>query len=495
MANHDYDIGIIGGGAAGLTVASGASQLGAKTLLIEKEDALGGDCLHYGCVPSKTLIKTAHVYHLMKNGAKFGLPSITPPPVDFKEVSARIKSVIGIIQKHDSVERFCKLGAKVEFGSPEFTDEHAVTLNGKTISARTWLIATGSSAAIPPIEGLDKTPYLTNRDIFYLDTLPTSMIILGCGPIAVEMAQAFCRLGTKVTVIQRSGQILSKEDKDMADIAKQALEEEGVVFRLNTSVVRVNDLGREREVVIKKAKGEIVTLKAEAILVAMGRSPNAAGLGLEKIDIPFDQKGIKVNKYLKTNHKHIYGAGDVIGGYQFTHVAGYEGGVVLSNAIFHLPKKADYTHVPWCTYTHPELASIGMNEKRAKEAGIDYSVWSEEFKDNDRGLAEGEGVGRIKLLLDRKEKPIGIQILGPHAGELLSEWVAIMNGGVGLSKIASAIHPYPTLGEINKRVVGSIFSKKIFSNTVRKGLKFFFSFKGRACTCGQDVECGEDQHQ
>jgi len=492
MANHDYDIGIIGGGAAGLTVASGASQLGAKTLLIEKEEALGGDCLHYGCVPSKTLIKTAHVYHLMKNGPKFGLPSITPPPVDFKEVSARIKSVIGVIQKHDSVERFCKLGAKVEFGTPEFTDEHAVTLGGRTISARTWLIATGSSAAIPPIDGLDKTPYLTNRDIFYLDKLPGSMIILGCGPIAVEMAQAFCRLGTKVTVIQRSGQILSKEDRDMADIAKQALEKEGVVFRLNTSVVRVGDLGREREVVIKKSKGEIVTLKAEAILVAMGRSPNVAGLGLEKIDIPFDLKGITVNQYLKTRHKHIYAAGDVIGGHQFTHVAGYEGGVVLSNAIFHLPKKADYTHVPWCTYTHPELASIGMNEKRAKEAGIDYSVWSEEFKDNDRGLAEGEGVGRIKLLLDRKEKPLGIQILGPHAGELLSEWVAIMNGGVGLSKIASAIHPYPTLGEINKRVIGSVFSKKIFSDTVRKGLKFFFSFKGRACTCGKDIDCGEE---
>lgn len=492
MANHDYDIGIIGGGAAGLTVASGASQLGAKTLLIEKETALGGDCLHYGCVPSKTLIKTAHVYHLMKNGAKFGLPALTPPPVDFREVSARIKSVIGVIQKHDSVERFCKLGAKVEFGSPKFTDEHAVTLCGKTISARTWLIATGSSSAIPPIAGLDKTPYLTNRDIFYLDRLPGSMIILGAGPIAVEMAQAFCRLGTKVTVIQRSGQILSKEDQDMADIAKQTLEEEGVVFRLNTSVVRVGDLGREREVVIKKSKGEIVTLKAEAILVAMGRAPNVAGLGLEKIDVAFDQKGIKVNHYLKTRHKHIYAAGDVIGGYQFTHVAGYEGGVVLSNAIFHLPKKANYTLVPWCTYTHPELASIGMNEKRAQEAGIDYSVWSEEFKDNDRGLAEGEGIGRIKLLLDHKEKPLGIQILGPHAGELLGEWVAIMNGGVGLSKIASAIHPYPTLGEINKRVIGSVFSKKIFSDIVRKGLKFFFSFKGRACTCGQDVECGDE---
>ncbi|MEA3333716.1 MAG: FAD-dependent oxidoreductase, partial [Pseudomonadota bacterium] len=493
MANYDYDIGIIGGGAAGLTVASGAAQLGAKTLLIEKERILGGDCLHYGCVPSKTLIKTAHVYHLMKNGPKFGLPEIELPPVDFSAVADRIQSVIGAIQKHDSVERFCQLGVQVEFGNPEFNDEHAINLDGRSISARTWVIATGSSSAAPPVAGLDQTPYLTNRDIFRLKKLPDSMIILGAGPIATEMAQAFCRLGTKVTVIQRSGQILSKEDQDLADIVQQVLAAEGVNFQMNTAVVRVKDLGSEREVVVKKQSGKTISLKAETILVAMGRAPNVAGLGLEKIDMPFDRKGIKVNRYLKTSHKHIYAAGDVIGGYQFTHVAGYEGGVVLSNAIFHLPKKTNYTHVPWCTYTHPELAGIGMNETSARAAGIDYSVWSEKFNDNDRGLSEGESVGRIKLLLDSKEKPLGVQILGPQAGELLSEWVAIMNGNVGLSKIASAIHPYPTLSEINKKVVGSVFSQKIFSDRVRKGLKFFFNFKGRACTCGHDIACEKEQ--
>jgi len=486
MADYDYDIGIIGGGAAGLTVASGAAQLGAKTLLIEKEKALGGDCLHYGCVPSKTLIKTAYVYHLMKNGQRFGLPSLSPPPVKFQQISARIRSVIGIIQKHDSVERFCKLGAKVEFGSPEFVDDHAISLSGKSVSANNWVIATGSSAAVPTIEGLDKTPYLTNRDIFSLDKLPASMIVLGAGPIAVEMAQAFGRLGTKVTVIQRSGQILSKEDKDMADIVQAILEAEGVIFYLNTSIVQVRDLGREREVEVKNEIGEKKHLRAEVLLVALGQAPNVRGVGLEKIDIPFDGKGIKVNRYLRTSHKHIFAAGDVNGGHQFTHVAGYEGGVVLSNAVFHLPKKTDYTHVPWCTYTHPELGSIGMNEKRAKQAGIEYSVWNEEFQGNDRALTEGESTGRIKLLLDKKEKPIGIQILGFKAGDLLSEWVAIMNGGVGLSKIASAIHPYPTLSEINKKVVGAVFAPKIFSETVRKGLKFFFSLKGRACAYGEE---------
>ena len=495
MTGYDYDIGIIGGGAAGLTVASGAAQLGAKTLLVEKEEELGGDCLHYGCVPSKTLIKTAHVYHLMHSGPKFGLPAISPPAVDFKEVSDRIRSVIGVIQKHDSVERFRRLGVDVMFGNPAFTDEHAISLNGTSISARTWVIATGSSAAVPSIDGLAQTPYLTNRDIFSLETLPRSMIVLGAGPIAVEMAQAFCRLGTKVTVIQRSGQILSKEDRDMAEIVRDELEKEGVAFHMNAEVVRVGDLGCEREVVIKNMDGDSQTLTADAILVALGRSPNVAGLGLEKIDIPFDVgNGIKVNQYLRTRHKHIYAAGDVIGGYQFTHVAGYEGGVVLSNAIFHLPKKANYTHVPWCTYTHPELASIGMNEKSAQRAGFPYTVFSEEFTMNDRALAEGESAGRIKLLVDNKENPLGIQILGHRAGDIASEWVAIMNGAVSLSKIASAMHPYPSLGEMNKRLAGSVFSPKIFSGTVRKVLKFFFGYKGRACSCGK-ASAGEEDVQ
>ncbi len=219
--------------------------------------------------------------------------------------------------------------------------------------------------------------------------------------------------------------------------------------------------------------------------MALGRSPNLEGAGLEKIGLQFDRSGLKVDRKLRTNHKHIYGAGDVTGEYQFTHAAGYEGGIVLSNAVFHLPRSVDYTNLPWCTYTDPELASIGMNEKRAKAAGIEYSVWTEEFKNNDRSLAEGAKVGKIKMLLDSKEKPIGIQILGLHAGELVNEWVAVMNGKVKLSTLATAVHPYPTLGEINKRVTGNFFSGKIFSDRVKKGLKFLFNLKGRAC--GEDM--------
>lgn len=481
MASYDYDIGIIGGGAAGLTVASGAAQLGAKTLLIEKEKALGGDCLHYGCVPSKTLIRTAEVYHLMRNSKAFGLPAVETPPVDFREVKKRIQSVIDKIQKHDSEERFCSLGAKVEFGEPGFADEHSVRLNGKTVSARTWVMATGSSPSIPAVEGLGQTSFITNKELLYLDRLPGSMVILGAGPIAIEMAQAFCRLGTMVSVVQRSGQILTKEDKDMADEIMKVLTSEGVAFHLNASVVRVKDLGSEKEIVLRDGDGKTLALKAEEVLVAMGRAPNVRTLGLERIGVKFDEKGIRVDDRMRTTQKHIYAAGDITGTYQFTHAAGYEGGIVVSNAIFHVPRKADYTFMPWCTYTQPELASIGMNEKRAREAGIEHSVWTEPFKSNDRSLAEGEEVGKIKLLLDKSEKPLGVQILGPHAGELVGEWVASFNGKIRLSTLAAAVHPYPTLGEISKRVTGTLLSRKIFSDRVRKGLKFFFNLKGRAC--------------
>jgi pyruvate/2-oxoglutarate dehydrogenase complex dihydrolipoamide dehydrogenase (E3) component len=481
MAKHDYDIGIIGGGAAGLTVASGAAQLGAKTLLIEKEQKLGGDCLHFGCVPSKTLIRTAQAYHNMKNSQAFGLPGVDLPPVDFAEVSKRIRSVIATIQEHDSEERFCSLGAKVEFGEPRFSDEHAVQLNGREVSAKNWVIATGSSPDSPPIKGLDRTPYITNKEIFFLDRLPESMIILGAGPIAIEMAQAFRRLGAKVDVVQRSGQILTKEDRDMADEVMQVLASEGIAFHLNTSVLGVKDLGTEREVLLKDKEGNTGSLKAEKLLVAMGRDPNIQGLNLEGAGVAFDRKGVKVDERMRTSQKHIYAAGDVTGKFLFTHAAGYEGGIVLANAVFHLPRKADYTFLPWCTYTDPELASIGMNEKAAREWDIDYTVYTEPFSGNDRSLAEGEKVGRIKMLLDKKEKPLGVQILGPQAGELLSEWVAVLNGKVKLSTLASAVHPYPTLGEINKRVAGAYLSPKIFSDRIKKGLKFFFHLKGRAC--------------
>ncbi len=477
MTAFDYDIAVIGGGAAGLTVSSGAAQLGAKTLLIEKEPSLGGDCLHFGCVPSKTLIHSAKVYHDMQQGRRFGLPEISPPPVDFGLVARRIQSVIDVIQVHDSVERFNGLGVEVEFGSPCFCDEHVVDLNGRRISAKSWVIATGSSPAAPRVDALKDIRYITSKEIFSLEKLPQSMIVLGAGPIAIEMAQAFSRLGTEVSVIQRSAQILSKEDQDMADEVMAALEEEGVRFFLNATVTAASEDSHGKHISISQGDRS-VRLSAETLLLAQGRRPNVEGLGLDTIDLDYTPKGIVVDNRMRSSQKHIYAPGDINGSFQFTHAAGYEAGIVVSNAIFHLPRKVNTRWMPWCTYTEPELSSIGMNEKQARQAGIDYDVWTESFRENDRALAEGEERGTLKLLLDKKERPIGIQILGPRAGDLIGEWIAVLNGGMKLSSLAGTIHPYPTLTEISKRVAGSFVSPKIFSPGIKKALRFLFKLQG-----------------
>jgi len=480
MARFDYDIAIVGGGAAGLTVASGASQLGAKTLLVEREPDLGGDCLHFGCVPSKTLIRSAAVYHMMRNSVRYGLPEVTAGPVDFSRVTERIREVIGHIQQHDSVERFNGLGVEVVFGEGRFRSEHSFEVAGRTVTAARWLIATGSSASVPELAGLSECGYLTNREIFSLDHLPASLTVLGGGAIAMEMAQAFARLGSRVTVLQRSDQILSREDRDMADLVMQAMAAEGVIFHLGCRLVRAGRQGGEKVIAFIDSSGREQTVSAEDILVAMGRTANVRGLGLEQSGVVFTDRGIEVDSRMRTSQAHISAAGDVVGQYQFTHAAGYEGGIALTNAILHLPRKVDYTWMPWCTYTSPELASIGLNEKRARAAGLAYSVHIEHFHDNDRANAEGESAGMIKLLLDKKGKPLGVQICGVRGGDLLGEWVAVVNGGVRLATLAGAVHPYPTRAEINKRVVGAIYSPKLFSRTVRKALQLIFRYQGRA---------------
>ncbi len=481
MAQHyDFDMGILGAGAAGLTVAAGAAQAGAKVLLVEKTDRLGGDCLYYGCVPSKTLIKTAKVYHLIGETVKFGLPEVQAPRPTYSTIAARIQSVIAAIRQHDSPERFCSLGVMVEHGSPAFVDDHSIRLKGTHFSARHWVIATGSSAAVPPIPGLAEAGFITNREIYSLDHLPVSMVIIGGGPIGVEFAQAFSRLGTKVAVVESFGQILNNDDKDMADAVMGVLKGEGAEFFLDSTVTSVRNDDSEKEVTFVQG-GQTRTVRGEVLLVAAGRKANLDGIGLEAAGVERDKRGLKLDERLRTTQKHIFGAGDVTGTHQFTHAAGYEGGIVVTNAVFHLPRKAHYTYMPWATYTDPELASIGLNEKSARAAGIDYTVWSEEFSNNDRNLTEGGTTGRIKALLDDKGRPIGVQIVGPEAGELLAEWVAVMNGGVKLSTLATAVHPYPTLGEINKRVAGNFLATKVFSENMREMLTFFFGLKGRAC--------------
>jgi len=484
MPDYDYDLGIIGGGAAGLTAAAGAAQFGAKTILIEKTERLGGDCLHYGCVPSKTLIRTAGVRSLMRKAKDFGLPEVQLSQVDLGAVMDRVKAVIEQIQHHDSPERFCGLGAEVCFGRPFFVDDHTVTLDTRNISARHWIIATGSAPVIPPVEGLADAPFWTNETVFSQRTLPSRLIVLGGGPIGLEIAQAFGRLGSKVTVVEFMNQILGPEDEDIAQILRIRLEAEGMRIYINTKAIHAATSGSTIRLTVSGdgGKGSASVLEADALFVATGRKPNVEGLELGTAGVIHNARGIPTDARMRTNIRHIYACGDVNGQLPFTHVAGYEAGIALTNAVLHIPRKADYSRVGWCTYTDPEVASIGLNEKRARNNGVEYRVLDEAFAQNDRAVAEGEMSGKIKLLLSPHGKLLGCQIIGPHAGELIHEWITAVSGGVSLSTIAGAVHLYPTLSEISKRAAGRLFSEKIFSDTTKGILKFLFSLKGRACT-------------
>lgn len=484
MKSFDYDLGVLGGGAAGLTAAAGAAQFGAKTILIEKAGSLGGDCLHYGCVPSKTLIRSAGVYALARRLPEFGLPEVALPPVDLGAVMDRVGRVIARIQEHDSPERFCKLGALVRFGSPGFLDPHTVAVDGAPVTARSWIIATGSRPAVPPVAGLSDTPYWTNETVFSQRVLPKRMIVLGGGPIGLELAQAFSRLGSSVTVVEFLDQILGAEDPDIAEVLKGRLEREGIVILTATkamSAAHANGIFR-LDIAPAKGEGPARTLEAEALLVAAGRKPTIEGLGLEEAGVAYTPRGITTDKRLRTSQKHIYACGDVNGIMPFTHVAGYEGGVALTNAVLRLPRAADYERIGWCTYTDPEVAGLGLNEKAAAGRGLDYRVIEEPFEGNDRALAEGEGAGKLKLIVDGKGQPLGVRIIGPHAGELIHEWVVAHTGKLKLSTLAGAVHIYPTLSEISKRAAGSYFSDKLFSPRARAILRLLFQLKGRACT-------------
>ena len=483
MSQFDYDLGVIGGGAAGLTAAAGGAQFGAKTILIEKSAKLGGDCLHFGCVPSKTLIRTASVWALAKRSREFGLPGLARPAVDLGAVMDRVHRVVERIQKHDSEERFCALGAEVRFGEPSFADEHVVVLDGRRIAARHWIIATGSSPVVPPIEGLRDVPFWTNETVFSQRVLPPRLIVLGGGPIGLEIAQAFGRLGSRVIIVEFMDQILGPEDRDLADILRTRLEGEGDEIYVSTKAVEAKMRGSTILLTVAPASGggPSRVIEGDALFIATGRKPNIEGLGLEAAGVKVTPRAIPTDERMRTNVRHIYACGDVNGQFPFTHVAGYEAGVALTNAIVRLPRKADYSKVGWCTYTDPEVASIGLNEKRAKKAGVEYRVKEELFEENDRALAEGEIPGKIKMLVSPKGELLGCQIMGAHAGEIIHEWILAMYGGVKLSRIAGAVHIYPTVSEISKRVAGSLFAEKIFSDRTKSVLRFMFQLKGRAC--------------
>ena len=469
-----YDIVIIGAGSGGLVVASGASQLGAKVALVEKHK-MGGECLNTGCVPSKTLIHSAKVVSLMKRAETFGLD-----PVDIKfnysKVIDHVHSVINRISRHDSVERFEGLGCDVFLGGARFEPPNEIKVGDKKIRGKKFVIATGSSPLMPPFPGLQEMDCLTNENVFEKRDLPRSLIVLGAGPISLELAQTFHRFGSKVTIIQRSSHILSKEDIDIRIKMEEILQKEGLEIITDTAIERFEKEDGNKVVYFRK-NNESLSVKAEEILCALGRTPNTKGLNLEAAGIEYNKTGIIVDNRLRTSQKHIYACGDVIGHYLFTHMAGYQAGIIIRNAIFRLPAKVDYRVVPWATFTDPEVARVGMTEEESRKNHHNIAVYNFPFEDNDRANTEEERNGFAKIICDKKGKILGAHIIGPHSGEYLHELVLAMKHGLTIDSIINTIHAYPTLAEVLKQTASQKLKGRL-TPFKKKLIKRVFRLKG-----------------
>jgi dihydrolipoamide dehydrogenase len=462
MANYDYDIVVIGGGAAGLTVASGSVKFGLKVALIEKEK-LGGDCLYYGCVPSKTLIHSAKVASLIRRAKEFGLNE-TPLSFDFANVIGHVWDVIHKIGEHDDPERFKKMGVDVIFGEPRFLSSEQIEIGGRQIKSKKFVISTGSRSFTPPIEGLKEAGFISHVEVFHLKTLPQSLIVIGAGPIGMEMCQAFKRFGTDVSVIEMLDRILAIEDEDVSKALEASLTKEGIRFFTGTKAKRVfTENGKK--VVLCERNGQELAIRSDEILVAVGRTPNVEGMNLEAAGVEYNRKGIVVNEKLQTTAKNIWACGDVAGPYLFTHMAENQAGIVVRNAVLRLPVKMDYSVVPWTTFTDPEVAHAGMTEAEAKKKGIKYSVYKHHYGDVDRAVTEVEGEGFIKIITTGwKGKIIGAHIIGPHAGELIPELVIAIKNGLTVKDISSTIHVYPTLALGTRQTTDLYFRQKFDSS-------------------------------
>lgn len=463
------DICVIGAGSAGLSVAAGAARLGARTVLIEG-DRMGGECLHTGCVPSKALIAAAARAQATREGAAFGI-STPEPVVDFAAVHRHLHEVIAGIEPHDSAERFEGLGVIVLQAYARFLSADVVVAGNTTVRARRFVIATGSRPAIPPISGLAEALPLTNETVFGLAECPAHLAIIGGGPVGLEMAQAFRRLGADVTVLERFS-ILPREEPEAAEAARSALVREDVVLqeRVVIEEVRRETVGRVR--VAFRRDGALDSISASHILVAAGRSPNVEGLGLDVAGVTFGSDGIEVDARLRTSRRHIFAIGDVARGPRFTHAAAYQAGIVVRNALFALPARADYRALPRVTFVDPEVAVVGLTEAEARKNGSFVEVVMTPLATNDRARTERRVDGFSKLVLGRRGRVLGATIVAPHAGELIGLWSLVIGRGLRLSAVAGMIAPYPTYSELSKKVAGDWFASKLFSPRVRRLVQF-----------------------
>lgn len=459
------DLCVIGGGSAGLTVAAAARAFNASVVLIEKHQ-MGGDCLNTGCVPSKAFIAAAKHAHIGRSSPAFGV-TFEPPIIDFEAVHKHVHETIDSIAPNDSVERFQSLGVDVIEDEAKFMDAKTVVVDGKYIRARRFVIATGSRAMVPPIPGIADVPYLTNETIFDLKERPGHLVVIGGGPIGMELAQAYQRLGARVTVVEMA-EPMSKDDPELTAHALKRIAEDGVVVRGNTGVTNV----------AKSKDGIVVTLgvgkKEEELicthlLVAAGRVPNTSGLGLEEAKIKFDKRGIDVNAGMRTSNRKVYAIGDVAGGLQFTHVASYHAGLVVRNALFGFPVRENRDIIPWATYTDPEIANVGLNEQMARERhGDKFRILRWAYFENDRARAERQTDGLVKLITDNKGRILGCGIAGAQAGELINLFSFAIANGLKIGSLMKFVAPYPTLGEMAKRVGVEFYRDKLESPWIER---------------------------
>lgn len=461
MRQIETDICVIGAGSGGLSIAAGAVQMGARVVLIEGGE-MGGDCLNSGCVPSKALIAAAKAAQARRGGASFGIAP-TEPQIDFGAVKDHVFRVIETIAPVDSQERFEGLGCTVIRDWARFASPDEVIAGETRVKARRFVIATGSRPFVPPIPGLDGVPFLTNETIFDLREKPKHLIVIGGGPIGMEMAQAHLRLGCQVTVIE-GAKAFGRDDPEMAAVVLDALRAEGLTILENAPVTEVS--GDGREVTVTLNNGQQVT--GSHLLLAVGRKVSLEGLDLDAAGVKHDRKGVQVDASLRSSNRKVYAVGDAAGGLQFTHVAGYHAGVVIRQIVLGLPAKASTHHIPWATYTDPELAQVGLTEAEARKAyGARLTVLRQEFHHNDRAQAEGKAKGLLKVMVVGG-RPVGASLAGPIAGELIGLWALVIANKMKLSAIAGMVAPYPTLGEISKRAAGAYFSPKLFDNPVLK---------------------------
>jgi pyruvate/2-oxoglutarate dehydrogenase complex dihydrolipoamide dehydrogenase (E3) component len=460
-----YDLAIIGAGSGGLSVAAAAAQFGRRVILFEK-GKMGGDCLNYGCIPSKALIAAAKQAHTFRTAGKYGISAIEPK-INFKMVHNYVQSVIAAIAPNDSVERFEKLGVKVVLSAAKFRDAKTVETKDGVFSAKRFVIATGSRAAVPSIPGLATVPYFTNETIFDNTTLPEHLVIIGGGAIGVELAQAYRRLGSAVTVIE-SFEPLAKDDPELASIVLESLRGDGVKILARTTINRIS---KSKAGIVIETEG-LGKIAGSHLLIATGRVANVDGLNLEAAGIAYTSKGVTVDKGLRSSQRHIYAIGDVAGGLQLTHVANYHAGLVIRNALFWLPVKNRTDIIPHVTFTEPELAQMGQTEAEAvKQFGSSVRVVRWPFHDNDRAQAEGKTAGLIKAVIGKRGKILGVGIVGAQAGELVQPWVLAMTEGLKIRSIASMVAPYPTLGDINRRVAVNYFSGLATNPWVRRVIR------------------------